>query len=542
MPFFRQPRFWVIAALAAVAVLILDQFWHWEVCRIEVLPGKFLVRIHRWGRDLPADQILAPDDSYKGVMLQPLPEGRHFLNPVFWSYEVHDMVNVPPGKCLVVTRKFGKPLSQERLARGDVLVGEDDDACGIEAKVRTPGSYRLNPYAYSWSMVDAVEVGAGQVGVRTLKAGKDPRELPADQRRERYVLPAGYRGVQAAPVRPGSYYVNPFAELITPVDVQVHRVELTDIQFPSRDGFILKPHIIVAYAVTPEKAPELLVRLSDEGGLHQEDATEQQQHRNEILQKIILPHVRGYARIEGSNLDAKDFIVTDSANGGAKPPAREQFQQALRAKVTPQCEELGLDIEAVTLGSLDLPPELAEQISARDVARAQLDKNKSKVEQYKTEQELQAAKALAQQATEKVTAETRLSQAKTQATTKKENEKTRLDTELANAQLKLDAAREQAKAVLARGKAEADVIDFNNEAEVAGLRRAVQGFAGVQNFAQFHILSKLAPALSEIFASDDSEFAKLFAAYMIQAGNGNPRPSPARSAEPPPMPMAPAGR
>jgi regulator of protease activity HflC (stomatin/prohibitin superfamily) len=355
-------------------------------------------------------------------------------------------------------------------------------------------------------------------------------------------VPPGYRGVQAAPVRPGTYYVNPYAEIITPVDVQVHRVELTDITFPSRDGFILKPHIIVAYAVTPGKAPELLIRLADEGRLHQEDATEQQQRQNEVLQKIILPHVRGYVRIEGSNLDAKDFIVTDSADGGARPRAREQFQQALRAKVTPQCEELGLDIEAVTLGSIDLPPELAEQISARDVARATLDKNKTKVEQYKTEQELQAAKALAQQATEKVAAETRLSQAKTQATTKKENEKTRLETDLANAQLKLDAAREQAKAVVARGKAEADVINLNNEAEVAGLRKAVQGFAGVQNFAQFHIMARLAPALSEIFASDDSDFAKLFAAYMNQPGNGSARPSPARTAEPPPMPPAPADR
>jgi hypothetical protein len=542
VPFYRQPRFWVIAGLAAVAVLILDQFWHWEVCRVEVPPGKFLVRIHRWGKDLAPDQILAPDDSYKGVMRDPLPEGRHFLNPLFWSYEVHDMVNVPPGKCLAVTRKFGKPLSPERVAAGEILVSDDDEASGIEARVRTPGSYRLNPYAYTWSTVEAVEVGPGQVGVRTLKAGKDPRGLPPDERRGRYVMPPGYRGIQAAPVRPGTYYINPYAETITPVDVQVHRVELTDVQFPSRDGFILKPHIIVAYAVTPEKAPEMLVRLSDEGGLHQEDSTEQQQRKNEILQKIILPHVRGYTRIEGSNFDAKDFIITDSAGGPAKPRGREQFQKALAEKVTPQCEELGLDIEAVTLGTLDLPSDLQEQISARDVARATLDKNKTKVEQYKSQQESEAAKALVQQATEKVTAETRLSQAKTQATTKKENEKTRLETELANAQLKLDAAREQAKAVLARGKAEADVINFNNEAEVAGLRKAVQGFSGVQNFAQFHIMSKLAPALSEIFASDDSDFAKLFSAYMTQAANASTKPAPARAEDPPPMPMAPAGR
>jgi hypothetical protein len=540
VPFYRQPRSWILLGVAIVAVLLLDQFYQWEVCRIEVPPGKFLVRIHRWGQNLPADQILAPDDSFKGVMLEPLPEGRHFLNPIFWSYEVHDMVNVPPGKCLVLTRKFGKPLSPERLATGDILVRDDDGTAGIFAEVKTQGSYRLNPYAYSWSTVDAVEVSLGQVGVRTLKVGKDPRQLPPDQRPSPYVVPADYRGVQSEPVKNGTYYVNPYAETITPVDVQVHRVELTDIQFPSRDGFMLRPHVMVTYKVQPEKAPELLIRLSDEGRLHQEDATEPQQRQNEILQKILLPHMRGYARIEGSNLDAKDFIVTDTTGGDGKPNTRELFQRALRDKVTPQCKELGLDIEAVTLAALELPPELTEQISARDVARVQLEKNKSKIEQYKSQQDLDAAKARAQLESDRVAAETRLSQAKTLALQKKEVEKKKLEVELTSAQLKLDAARDQAKAIVSRGKAEADVINLSNEAEVAGLRKAVQGFAGVQNFAQYHIMAKLAPALSEIFATDESEFAKLFTTYLMPSANGGPKPAAAHAPEAPPMP--PVGR
>ncbi len=80
--------------------------------------------------------------------------------------------------------------------------------------------------------------------------------------------------------------------------------------------------------------------------------------------------------------------------------------------------------------------------------------------------------------------------------------------------MQLDAAKSQSEAILAKGKAEAAVIALGNEAEVAGLRTAVQGFSSVQNFAQYHVVSKLAPALSEIFASDTSEFAKIFAGYM----------------------------
>ncbi len=236
MSFRLTPRSWVILGVAVVALLIVQQFWHWEVERVEVPAGKFLVRVHRWGKDLGPDQLLAPDESYKGVMEEPLPEGRHFLNPIFWSYEIEKMVEVPAGKCLVRARKFGKPIPKERLAAGDILAREGE--CGIVEEVLKPGSYRINPYAYSYESKDAVEVRPDQVGVRTLQVGKDPRQLPADERRSLYVVPAGYRGVQKDPVQSGTYYINPYVETIIPIGVRNHRVEFTDIQFPTRDGFL----------------------------------------------------------------------------------------------------------------------------------------------------------------------------------------------------------------------------------------------------------------------------------------------------------------
>src|SRR5207302_11094209 len=143
------------------------------------------------------------------------------------------------GKCLVLTRKFGKEIPPERLARNDVLA--EDGERGIVREPLLPGSYRLNPYAYTWDLVDAVNIGPDQVGVRTLKVGDDPSKLPIDPKRPRYVVPDKYRGVQETPVRNGTYYVNSYVETITPVEVRSHRAELTDIEFPSRDGFILKP-------------------------------------------------------------------------------------------------------------------------------------------------------------------------------------------------------------------------------------------------------------------------------------------------------------
>ncbi len=114
-------------------------------------------------------------------------------------------------------------------------------------------------------------------------------------------------------------------------------------------------------------------------------------------------------------------------------------------------------------------------------------------------------------------------QAKTQSDQLLEVELSRLKQELDNAQLQLDAAKNQAQAIVSKGKAEAAVINLTNAAEASGLRKAVEGFAGVQNFAQYHIVTRLAPALTEIFASDTSDFAKLFSGYMTAPAGHQPK-------------------
>jgi regulator of protease activity HflC (stomatin/prohibitin superfamily) len=529
----------IVVGVGVVALLLLQQFWQWEVERVEVAPQKYLVRVHRWGKELPEGEIVAPDDSYKGVVLDVLQEGRHFLNPIFWGYELHDIVVVPPGQCLVLTRKFGKEIPKDRFEQGDILARdgerEIDGERGIVREVKLPGNYRLNPYAYSWETVKAVEIGPDQVGVRTLKVGEDPRSLPADKR-PRYVVPDNYRGVQQTPVRNGTYYINPYVQTITPVEVRSHLAELSDIEFPSRDGFILKPHVMVEYQVRPDKAPEVLVRLTDEGILHQHDSTPQEQDQNEILQKVLLPHIRGYARIEGSNFDARDFILTTSGAADEKASnTREKLQKALLAKVQPRCQELGIEIRAVLLKDMKPPPELAEQISQRDIARVKQDQNKSLVGQYKEEQKLKSIEAMKQQFKEKVEADTRLFVMKTDAQRLKQVEESKLKQDLENARIRLDAARSRAEALLVKGKADADVILKKNEAEVSGQRKAVQGFGSAMNFAQYQMVKQLAPALREIFASDDSEFSKLFSSYMTPApGNPAKAPVPVSQATPSP--------
>src|SRR5579872_5333754 len=100
---------------AAIAVgvgvlLLLIGGWYWFVERTEVRPGEYLVVISLWGKDLPEGEIIAPDSSYKGIQLDVRPEGRHFINPLFYSVERYPIVKVSPGKCLVLTRLYSKPI------------------------------------------------------------------------------------------------------------------------------------------------------------------------------------------------------------------------------------------------------------------------------------------------------------------------------------------------------------------------------------------------------------------------------------------------
>lgn len=524
MDFLSKPRTWVVLGVSAVGLFLLYQLWVWEVERVEVPPNHFLVKISLWGKDLPEGEIVAPDETYKGIQRKVLTEGRHFLNPIFYSYEKHKVVEVPKGSCAVLTRTAGTEIPAEDKARGVFLAAGEFDELGqsppgqrgILEKVLPAGKYYINPYEYSPEIKQAIEVKADQVGVRVLKWGKDPRELK--DRGSPYTVPEGYRGVQEKFLPAMTYPINHYVEEIVPVGIRSHPVEFTDITFPSRDGFTIQPHVLVAYKVVPEMAPELFVMLCDQGQLPQTDATPEEQKKNPILQKFVLPLIRGYVRIEGSKYDARDYVSQqrDAKNEKAVNP-RERLQKELMDKVAPACKKVGVIIDTITVAQPEMNKDLeklADAISRREQTRLERDKNKQLVQQHVQEQLQQAKEAEADQKEQVVKASTKLEQEKINAQRRQEVEQTRLEASLKSANARLEGAKERAKATVTKGKGDAAVIMAKNEAEVAGLRTAVAGFPSPEQYAQYQVLMKVAPALSEIFASDTSEFAKVFTTYM----------------------------
>jgi uncharacterized membrane protein YqiK len=87
------------------------------------------------------------------------------------------------------------------------------------------------------------------------------------------------------------------------------------------------------------------------------------------------------------------------------------------------------------------------------------------------------------------------------------------------AELELQAAADRAAATLARGTAEAKVIEFQNEAEAAGWRKAVAAFSNDgDEYARWSLLKKLAPAYRSMMVNtSDSPIMDIFRQYEPSA-------------------------
>ena len=129
----------VKAVIGGVLILgALEIMWLWGFCRFYVGPNQMALITAKNGDPLEPGQILARKGQ-KGIQEEPLGEGRHFLNPIFYDREVVPVMIIPPGKVGIVTSKVG-----EELPEGEFIA--DRGQKGIWRSVLGPGKYRMNPY------------------------------------------------------------------------------------------------------------------------------------------------------------------------------------------------------------------------------------------------------------------------------------------------------------------------------------------------------------------------------------------------------------
>lgn len=489
------------SALALLCLLALALVAYQE-CRINVPPKKLAVLIHKTGKNLANGDEVAPGKEYKGVQRDVLTEGRYFRNPLEWDWQIVDQVEVPAGKLGVRIR-----LAGDELPAGQ-LVATQEQQKGIVAEVLRPGRYPINPFVELVELHEPVNVPAGFKGVVTYLTGPladDPNQI---------TVSPGFRGVMEETKEPGTYYVNPYVTRINLVDCRSQRFNLAekkDMGFPSKDGFWVSLDGVIEFRVKPEMAAQVYVEYNE--------FNNGEEIHEELIRKAILPNARSFCRLEGSNSLGRDFI---------QGTMRTQFQEKFQQRMRDACDRLGIEIIQALITKIYPPDQIADAVRDREIAKQNEKQYQQQILQQESEIKLAIEKATVEQKKEIVKADQEVIGLTTKALREQEVAVTKANQEMAVAKLKLDAAKDEAAAILSRGKAAAQVVQLENNAEAAGWSRAVEAFGGDGGqYAQYVLFEKLAGAYRNMMVNTaDSPIMKIFESFNNGASAAPKRPTP----------------
>jgi len=233
---------WVLGTVAALLFLALYRVWLW-LCGIHIVPddsvGIVTKKFVLFGanRRLPDGRIIALNGE-AGFQADTLSPGMHlWLWPWQYSIELVKFLTVPAGKVGAVEACDGRPLASGRIVARRVDCDSYQDARaflanggerGPQMALIPPGTYRVNSLLFKVSVVEAVTVPPGKVGVVEARDGKPlangrviAREVACDsfQDGQAFIDAGGERGPQMALIAAGSYRINPFLFAVALADV-----------------------------------------------------------------------------------------------------------------------------------------------------------------------------------------------------------------------------------------------------------------------------------------------------------------------------------
>ena len=500
----------VILVILAVLPLLAIPYVIYTQCRIEVPSKHMAILTKKTGMDIENGDEIAPDAEYRGVQKELLAEGRHYCNPYEYNWIVVPQIEIPEGKLGVRTRLYG-----DNLPQGDLIAWQENQK-GIVPQVLRPGRYAINAwvvgeakrrggdsYAETIELFEPVTIPAGFKGVVTLLSAPmpdDPNVLLVED---------GKRGVQKTALKPGTYYVNKYVKRINLVDCRSQRFNLGagdigTMGFPSKDGFWVTLGGIIEFRVKPEEAARVFVTYNDTANGENID--------EEIINKVILPNARSFCRLRGSNNSGRDFIQGET---------RTQFQKDFQEELAATCESQGIEVIQALITNIRPPDKIAKPVRERQIAVQTGKQYQQQILQQKAEQELAVEKEMVNRKKDLVASRQEVVKVVTQAEREQEVAMIEAKQRLAVAEYDLKAAHDMAAAILARGKAAADVIVFNNLAEAAGWKKSVEAFGGDgAQLARWVLLKKLAPAFRQMMVNTaDSPIMDIFNSFNDQKKN-----------------------
>jgi regulator of protease activity HflC (stomatin/prohibitin superfamily) len=180
-----------------------------------------------FGERLPSDRVVALPGQI-GIQARILGPGLHLFFPFLFIVRIDNLVTIGEDQVGIVESIDGRPLDPGEIF-GRVVIGhthfQDAEAFlknggqkGIQTETLPPGLYRVNSYLFKITVMDAITIPAGSIGIVNAAAGQplDPGRLYAKsvpghnnfQDGEAFLEQGGQKGPQLDIMRPGRYRIN----------------------------------------------------------------------------------------------------------------------------------------------------------------------------------------------------------------------------------------------------------------------------------------------------------------------------------------------
>jgi regulator of protease activity HflC (stomatin/prohibitin superfamily) len=538
----RQGIAGLVVGFALIAVAVVG-FFHWTINRVYVPKGKSLML--RYKGPLIKGMFVSPPrtppgefaDITKGqvgVLAELRGPGRHFYCPIWWERKIVDDQVVEPGHVAVVTSKMGTDLEPGQFLV-DGLLGETKHK-GILRKVYGPGRYRVNPYAYEFTVVGTerfqaqgqtkyggwVDIPTGYVGVVT-NLTNNP-------------ITGAQPGIQDKVLPAGIYPINPREQQIDIVGVgyweqsievtkQLDRAgnllldesgetvvadKASGINFPSDDAFPINMDFTAIWGILPEQAPTIVRTF----GTLQAAET-----------KVVVPQIESICRTTGSRYSAVGLLIGES---------RETFQTEVTRQLQDILDDKGIRLSYGLVRHIYIPAEVRVPIQNANIANElKLTRDQEQLT-AKTEANLKEAERKVELESQRTKVDTVKKVAQVKATGDKMARETDAETTRLIAAIDKQTAELESQAKVLLGQAKADAETLNQRAKADRFRLAVEAFGTGDAYNQWvfanglpsDIKLNLLYAGTGTFWTDLKGFEQVLLGRQAQGTTQNPAAAP----------------
>jgi len=436
---------------------------------INVSPGKIGVVEARDGKSLPSGRIIARHvecDSFqdaqafmqgggeRGPQMTLVPPGTYRINPLLFSVQLSDVIDIPENKVGIVTTREGKALAKGEIAGPSVdghnmfqspqVFIDNHGSKGLQEQVLLAGRYFINPRFATLEIVNMLEVPIAHVGVVIAYVGKEGKDVTGESFRHGNLVSKGDKGVWVEPLDPGKYPINPYTHKVSNVPTanvvlnwatdktESHRLDanLSTITVRSADGFKFNLDVSQIIHIPRNDAPKVIARFGDMSAL---------------VTQVLEPTIGNYFRNAAQGSDIIEFLKNRSVR-----------QDEARTAISAALKEYNVGAVDTLIGDIVPPDALMKTLTDRKLAEQERVTFDTQRQAQVVKQELEQATALAATQAKVVDAERQVAIAEF------------------NARASVKSAEGQAKAKTINAEADATVLRTVGQAE-AGKTQAVGG-------------------------------------------------------------------